>query len=185
MLTIFIISVLYTCYYSMDRVEATEKYKGKIDAVEANYVKQTVYNGVDNIRFKLKRYEDAEELKRAKEKALAEKRKREKWKKIRAMSLSELEDNGYIDKLCEKHNMSKKWFDRISTTESGYGNHVPKGSFNAWGWGIYGNKVTKLGTNWYDSSDYFIASFVENYGSSPTKSDMKRYCPGGAYNKYF
>lgn len=112
------------------------------------------------------------------------------WKKqelilAKSMSLTELERNGHIDRLCKKYGMSKLWFDRISRTESGYGAKLPRGSYNAWGWGIYGNKVTKMGDNWYDASEYFIRSFVQKYGSSPSYKGMRRYCPGGAYDKYF
>lgn len=101
------------------------------------------------------------------------------------MTLRQLEQAGYIDALCTKHNMSKKWFDRISLVESSYGKHIPNGSYNAWGWGIYGDKVTKLGSNWYESSERFIKQFVKRYGTNPSKRAMQRYCPWGAYDKFF
>lgn len=111
--------------------------------------------------------------------------KKARIKKAKSMSLIELERNGYIDELCKKHGMSKVWFDRISRVESGYGANTPSGSYNAWGWGIYGNKVAKLGDNWYEASEYYIQSFVEKYGSKPNFRSMRRYCPSGAYDKYF
>lgn len=108
-----------------------------------------------------------------------------KWDKIKGMSLKELDKNGYIEQLCEKYDMPKLWFDRISITESSYGVYTPAGSYNAWGWGIYGDKVTKIDDNWYDSSSFFIQEFMKNYGANPSVEDMLRYCPGGAYNKFF
>lgn len=81
--------------------------------------------------------------------------------------------------------MSKVWFDRISIIESNYGRIIPYGSYNAWGWGIYGDKVTVMGNNWYESSDLFMKNFVENYGTNPSKQAMLRYCPWGAYDKFF
>lgn len=191
MLAIFTISILFTGYFHTNSVIAAS-FEGKIGAVVSGYVMQKTSDGIDDIRFKLKREEDAREKalaekKAREEKKKAEKRKQEKakWKKIRSMSLRELDNNGYIDKLCKEYNMSKIWFDRISETESSYGVYTPKNSYNAWGWGIYGNHTNKMGKNWYDSSEKFIESFVSKYGKTPSKRDMRRYCPGGAYDKYF
>lgn len=102
-----------------------------------------------------------------------------------SMSLKELREAGYIEELCNKYNMSLYAFDTISTVESSYGVHCYMG--NAWGWynngGYYG-----LADNWYDASEIFIQKFVNSpYYSQgwPTKSDMRTYCPSGAYDKYF
>lgn len=110
---------------------------------------------------------------------------KQKWAKIRGMTLKELDENGYIKKLCKKYEMPKIWFDRISMTESTYGVYTPGDSYNAWGWGIYGDKITKIDDNWYDASSYFIQEFMKSYGANPTVEDMLRYCPSGAYNKFF
>jgi hypothetical protein len=165
---LIILMVFITNIFFMDSVvNAAEEMFGKVDLVMI----------ADSNNSKMEEINELEEKK--------EKKRQRKWEKIREMSLETLDEEGHIDRLCKKYDMSKRWFDIISTTESGYGVKTPNGSYNAWGWGIYGNKVTKLGDNWYDSSKRFIKEFAENYGHSPSKSSMRRYCPSGAYDKYF
>lgn len=102
-------------------------------------------------------------------------------------SLRELRNNGTIESLCNQYGMSLKWFDIIATVESDYG--VANGSFvrnyNAWGYGGSGFFTSRGCSNWYESSALFIQSFSSKYGSSPSQAGMLRYCPSGAYNKYF
>lgn len=104
---------------------------------------------------------------------------------VYSMSLKELNEHGYIEQICEETGMNKTWFDNISTTESTYGKFTPDGLYNAWGWGIYGNNRKCMGNNWYDASKRFAKEFVDSYGTNPSKEDMRRYCPIGAYDKYF
>lgn len=102
-----------------------------------------------------------------------------------SMTLKELREAGYIEELCEKYGMSLYAFDTISTIESGYGVNCNKG--NAWGWNHDG-RYGPLANNWYDASEIFIQKFVESPHYSqgwPTKSDMRTYCPNGAYDNYF
>lgn len=102
-----------------------------------------------------------------------------------SMTLKELREAGYIEELCEKYGMSLYAFDTISTIESSYGVHCNKG--NAWGW-TNGRGYQGLADNWYDASEIFIQKFVESPHYSqgwPTKSDMRTYCPNGAYDNYF
>lgn len=102
-----------------------------------------------------------------------------------SMTLKELREAGYIEELCEKYGMSLYAFDTISTIESSYGVHCNKG--NAWGW-TNGRGYEGLADNWYDASEIFIQKFVNSPHYSqgwPTKSDMRIYCPSGAYDQYF
>ena len=134
---------------------------------------------------------EIQEQKIIKKKEEAEKReaerkaKEERINKAKTMTLKQLDENGFIQELCDKYDLNKQWFDNVSMTESTYGKYTPDGSYNAWGWGIYDGKIKCMGDNWYDASEKFIREFKKNYGSYPTQSDMLRYCPGGAYSHYF
>lgn len=42
----------------------------------------------------------------------------------------------------DKYGLDWRFVAAISGIESTFGHHIPYGSYNAWGWGVYGNKVT-------------------------------------------
>lgn len=50
----------------------------------------------------------------------------------------------------------------ISGLESGFGNHIPANSYNAWGWGVYGGKVTYF-TSWEDGIRTISQGLRERY----------------------
>ena len=158
-----------------------------VDYTDEKNFQEQVEEDINELRFGLLHKEEAiaQQQKKQDRKIKKKHAKKRKWKKIRSMSLKELDEKGHIKRLCKKYGLPKSWFDRVATTESCYGVYTPDGSYNAWGWGIYGKKVTKLEDNWYDSAEFWIKEFMGKYGPNPTIDDMLRYCPGGAYNKYF
>ena len=50
----------------------------------------------------------------------------------------------------------------ISGLESGFGKNIPKNSYNAWGWGVYGGKV-KYFTSWDDAIATISQGLREKY----------------------
>jgi len=103
-------------------------------------------------------------------------------------TLRDLRRDGTIERLCATYGMSLWWFDRIATVESGYGsvrNNTWVANKNAWGWGSPTWFTSRGATNWYESSEMFIRAFVKAYGGNPSAAGMRRYCPSGAYDKYF
>lgn len=62
----------------------------------------------------------------------------------------------------EKYNLDWRLVAAISGLESGFGNHIPAGSYNAWGWGVYGGKVTYF-SSWEDGIKTISQGLRERY----------------------
>ncbi|MEK7573452.1 MAG: glucosaminidase domain-containing protein [Patescibacteria group bacterium] len=50
----------------------------------------------------------------------------------------------------------------ISGLESGFGNHIPANSYNAWGWGVYGDNVIRF-SSWEDGIRTISQGLRERY----------------------
>lgn len=87
-------------------------------------------------------------------------------KKLRAFlrdSNSPMADSAqvFVEKADEYH-LDWKLLAAISGVESCYGQAIPPGSYNAWGWGIYANHVTYF-TSWNDGISTISQGLRENY----------------------
>lgn len=68
----------------------------------------------------------------------------------------------------------------IAQCESNLGKRVPADSHNAWGWGIYGEKVTRFET-WEQGVEKVSQGLSKNYlakGLTSPEEIMKKYTPG-------
>ncbi len=67
----------------------------------------------------------------------------------------------------------------IAQCESNLGKRVPHGSNNAWGWGVYGDKVTSFAT-WEEGIEKVSKGLGKNYlgeGLNTPEKIMKKYTP--------
>lgn len=56
------------------------------------------------------------------------------------------EHSEYIVKVADQYNIDFRLIPAISMQESGACRVIPDNSYNCWGWGIYGGKVTRFGS---------------------------------------
>ncbi len=60
------------------------------------------------------------------------------------------------------YNLDWRLVAAISGVESTFGQQIPAGSYNAWGWGVYGNHVTYF-TSWTNGIEIISKGLRENY----------------------
>jgi hypothetical protein len=94
----------------------------------------------------------------------------------------------YIVQISDKYGLDYRLIPAISVQESTACKYIPPGSFNCWGWGIYGDKVTKFSS--YEEAIETVAKGLRTeYADDGLKTPeeiMKRYnpsSPGGAWAK--
>lgn len=85
-----------------------------------------------------------------------------------------------IVQLSDQYNFDYRWLVAIAQQESGLCLHIPEGSYNCWGWGIYGDKVTKF-DSYEDALRRIAPQFTEIFlkgeqGKDPAEV-MKTYTP--------
>jgi len=85
-----------------------------------------------------------------------------------------------IVQLSDQYNFDYRWLVAIAQQESGLCLHTPDNSFNCWGWGIYGDKVTRF-DNYEDAlrriSPQFTKIFLKGDHSKEPSEVMKTYTP--------
>lgn len=72
---------------------------------------------------------------------------------------------GYAEVFVEnadKYNLDWRLVAAISGTESSFGIHYPYGTYNGWGWGIYGNNMHYF-TSWEDGIETISKGLRERY----------------------
>lgn len=62
----------------------------------------------------------------------------------------------------DAYNLDWKMVAAISGVESTFGQNIPAGSYNAWGWGVYGNNVTRF-SSWKEGIETISKSLREDY----------------------
>lgn len=62
----------------------------------------------------------------------------------------------------DKYNLDWKLVAAIAGLESGYGHHIPYNSYNAWGWGVYGDNVIRF-SSWDDGIETLSKGLRERY----------------------
>lgn len=85
-------------------------------------------------------------------------------------------------KLSDKYNLDWKLIPSIAAVESNFGHKIPGGrdpdytSHNAWGWGVYGTKVTRF-SSWEEGIDTVVRGvklkFVDIGLNTPKKMNVK------------
>ena len=60
------------------------------------------------------------------------------------------------------YNLDWRFVAAISGIESTFGHQIPYGSYNAWGWGVYGNNVTYF-SSWTEGIRIISKGLRENY----------------------
>ena len=85
-----------------------------------------------------------------------------------------------IVELSDQYNFDYRWLVAIAQQESGLCLHIPENSYNCWGWGIYGDKVTRF-DNYEDAlrriAPQFTAIFLKGDQSKDPADVMKTYTP--------
>lgn len=82
--------------------------------------------------------------------------------------------------LSDQYNFDYRWLVAIAQQESNLCKHIPENSFNCWGWGIYGDKVTSF-DNYEDAlrriAPQFTKIFLKGNHSKDPSEVMKTYTP--------
>lgn len=85
-----------------------------------------------------------------------------------------------IVELSDQNNFDYRWLVAIAQQESGLCHHIPENSYNCWGWGIYGDKVTRF-QNYEDAlrriAPQFTKIFLKGSHSLDPAEVMKTYTP--------
>ncbi len=64
--------------------------------------------------------------------------------------------------MANKYNLDWKLLVAISGLESGFGQQIPSNSYNAWGWGIYGDNVKRF-SSWDEAIETISQGLRERY----------------------
>jgi len=64
--------------------------------------------------------------------------------------------------MADKYNLDWKLVAAISGVESTFGKEIPPDSYNAWGWGVYGDNVTRF-NSWDEGIDTISQGLRERY----------------------
>jgi hypothetical protein len=62
----------------------------------------------------------------------------------------------------DAHNIDWKFVAAIAGLESGFGKHIPANSYNAWGWGVYGDNVHRF-ASWDEGIETISKGLRERY----------------------
>jgi len=85
-----------------------------------------------------------------------------------------------IVQLSDKYNFDYRWLVAIAQQESSLCKRIPPDSYNCWGWGIYGDKVTKF-NNYQDALISIAPQFKEIFLQDAHLKDpyevMQTYTP--------
>jgi len=85
-----------------------------------------------------------------------------------------------IVQLSDQYNFDYRWLVAIAQQESNLCDHIPANSYNCWGWGIYGDKVTRFDS--YEDAlrriaPQFTKIFLKGDHSKDPAEVMKTYTP--------
>lgn len=86
----------------------------------------------------------------------------------------------FIVETADKYEMDFRLIPAIGMQESGLCKHIPHGSHNCWGWGIYGDTVTRF-TSYPEAIDTVSRGLKRNYidkGYVTPDEIMRKYNPG-------
>lgn len=89
------------------------------------------------------------------------------------------EHSEYVVMTSDKYSMDYRLLPAIAMQESGVCRVIPHGSYNCWGWGIYGNTVTRF-DSYPDAIDTVARGLKKNYidrGLVTASQIMAKYTP--------
>jgi hypothetical protein len=85
----------------------------------------------------------------------------------------------YIVKMADQYKLDYRLIPAIAMQESGLCKHIYENSYNCWGWGIYGDKVTRFGS--YEEAIETISRGLKLYyvdkGLTTPEAIMRKYTP--------
>jgi len=91
-------------------------------------------------------------------------------------------ESEYIVKMADQYKLDYRLIPAIAMQESGLCKNIYEGSFNCWGWGIYGNKVTRFDS--YDNAIETISRGLKkeyiDKGLITPEDIMRKYTPPSA-----
>lgn len=85
----------------------------------------------------------------------------------------------YIVKMADQYKLDYRLIPAIAMQESGLCKHIYEGSHNCWGWGIYGNKVTRF-DSYEEAIETISRGLKKNYidkGLVTPEDIMRKYTP--------
>lgn len=85
----------------------------------------------------------------------------------------------YIVKMADQYKLDYRLIPAIAMQESGLCKHIYEGSYNCWGWGIYGNKVTRF-SSYEEAIETISRGLKKNYidkGLITPEDIMRKYTP--------
>ena len=85
----------------------------------------------------------------------------------------------YIVKIADQYKLDYRLIPAIAMQESGLCKHIYENSYNCWGWGIYGNKVTRF-SSYEEAIETISRGLKKNYidkGLVTAEDIMKKYTP--------
>jgi len=77
---------------------------------------------------------------------------------------------GTIVENADKYGLDWRLVASIAGLESGFGKRIPYNSYNGWGWGIYGGKVTRF-LSWEEGIETISRGLRQNYLKDRQDSD--------------
>jgi hypothetical protein len=85
----------------------------------------------------------------------------------------------FIVKMADQYKLDYRLLPAIAMQESGLCKHIYENSYNCWGWGIYGNKVTRFSS--YEEAIETISRGLKLYyvdkGLTTPEAIMRKYTP--------
>lgn len=85
----------------------------------------------------------------------------------------------FIVEISDKYGIDYRLIPAIAMAESGGGRNIPPNSYNAWGWGIYGDKVVRF-QSWEEGIERVAKSLREDYinqGLDTPEEIMPKWAP--------
>ncbi|MCX6732755.1 MAG: hypothetical protein NTV98_04400 [Candidatus Roizmanbacteria bacterium] len=85
----------------------------------------------------------------------------------------------YIVKMADQYKLDYRLIPAIAMQESGLCKNIYEGSHNCWGWGIYGNKVTRF-NSYEEAIETISRGLKKNYidkGLTTPEDIMRKYTP--------
>lgn len=85
----------------------------------------------------------------------------------------------YIVEISDKYGLDFRLLPAIAMAESGAGKEIPDNSYNAWGYGVYGDQVLGF-TSWEEGIERVARSLREDYieyGLETPEEIMPKYAP--------
>ncbi|MBI2032632.1 MAG: glucosaminidase domain-containing protein [Candidatus Levybacteria bacterium] len=81
------------------------------------------------------------------------------------------EFSGDFIRSADKYDLDWRLVASIAGLESGFGHHIPFNSYNAWGWGVYGDNVIRF-SSWSEGIETISKGLRERYLKDLSETDV-------------